>query len=172
MFDARHALVAMAAAGGLTVACAARPVTPGEQPARAPAALCGDARIAFACPLQRQGWAAVCVASDGSGHLVGPDGGRAASPRHTRLSFTGGTGGYAFSTEDGGVRRVVYSISGSRGFEEQGYLEQAAGASRARRHDRCQPGSAEAPDDAALLDAIERWPTDVELQTRGLPERQ
>lgn len=136
MFDARHAFVAMAAAGGLTVACAARPVTSGERPDSASAVPCGDAKVAFACQLETQGWVAVCVASNGSGRLVGPGEAHASPLRHTRLSYTGGTGGYAFSAEQGGVRRVVYSISGAHGFEEQGYLEQTTGTAEARRHDR------------------------------------
>ncbi|ALN58155.1 hypothetical protein RDV84_18385 [Lysobacter yananisis] len=91
--------------------------------------------------------------------------------KRTQLGFAGNTGGYAYSFEDGGRKRIFYSVSGERGLEEQGVLTVAGDADKAESALGCEPGSVVRNEDDALFKFTRSWDRDERIDQHGLPAK-
>lgn len=91
--------------------------------------------------------------------------------KRTQLGFAGNTGGYAYSFEDGGRKRVFYSVSGERGLEEQGVLTVAGDANKAESAQSCDPASVVRNEDNTLFKFTRSWDRDEQIDQHGLPAK-
>jgi hypothetical protein len=87
----------------------------------------------------------------------------------THLTFSGSTGGYAYSFRKDAYRYIVYSISGAEGLEDQGILITRSDPRASISTLACRQGSV--VEDDALLDLALAWPPDPDLELHGLPQR-
>jgi hypothetical protein len=87
----------------------------------------------------------------------------------THLTFSGSTGGYAYSFRKDAYRYIVYSISGAEGLEDQGILITRNDPRAPISTLACRQGSV--VEDDALLDLTLTWPPDPDLELHGLPQR-
>jgi hypothetical protein len=86
----------------------------------------------------------------------------------TYLALAGGSGGYAYSFVDAGVKHVLYSISGKNGLERQGALAvDASGNVLATL--KCKPGTFVEEDAVVLRTLVKVLPADESIAQRGLP---
>lgn len=188
--SAPAATEAAAPAGEPAPAAAAEPAA-----SEATAAPAGDGRslcaanedIVFACKLDGGQLASICAskgASEQSGHVYFAQGaGRVeyrfpadnAAPagrfKRTQLGFAGNSGGYAYSFEDAGSKRIFYSISGEAGLQEQGLMTVAAGAAKADKVQACESGSVVDDIDDALFKFTRSWGRDDAIDRSGLPAK-
>ncbi|MGJ7904668.1 hypothetical protein [Lysobacter sp. 1R34A] len=91
--------------------------------------------------------------------------------KRTQLGFAGNTGGYAYSFEDGGRKRIFYSVSGEMGLEEQGVMVVADGAEKPETALTCEKDSVVRNEDNVLFKFTRSWDRDAQLDKRGLPPR-
>lgn len=106
----------------------------------------------------------------GKPELVFPSGKRPPTDfTRTHLTFSGSTGGYAYSFKKDLYRYVVYSISGAEGLEDQGILITRSDPRASISTLACRQGSV--VEDDALLDLTLTWPPDPDLELHGLPQR-
>lgn len=91
--------------------------------------------------------------------------------KRTQLGFAGNTGGYAYSFEDGGRKRIFYSVSGERGLEEQGVLTVAGDANKAESAQNCDPASVVRNEDNTLFKFTRSWGRDEQIDQHGLPAK-
>lgn len=91
--------------------------------------------------------------------------------KRTQLGFAGNTGGYAYSFEDGGRKRIFYSVSGEMGLEEQGVIVVADGAEKPETALSCEKDSVVRNEDNVLFKFTRSWDRDAQLDKRGLPPR-
>ncbi|WP_158549197.1 hypothetical protein [Lysobacter silvisoli] len=187
--DSAQATVAAAPAAPATEA-AVPAVQPAAPAALVPAAdgrsLCAaDEDIVFSCKLGDGQLASLCAskgASAQSGRVYyaqGPDyvfpadkgaaGG--VSFKRTQLGFAGNTGGYAYSFEDGGRKRIVYSISGEGGQDQRGVMSVGSGADASVNVLTCEPSSVVDDIDDALFKFTRSWGRDEAIDRGGLPAR-
>lgn len=152
-----------------------------------PGSVCGPTESTiFACTLEPHGdRIALCmdgrspgqrsyyVRERGGVRAVVPNPGRGADAfTRSFLHYTQGTGGYAFAFNEGGKRRVIYSISGANGFEEQGtFIRPGDQAMPASGHEACRPGTVVEQPDGPGLDAVLKWPADPVNSKHGIPAR-
>ncbi len=87
------------------------------------------------------------------------------------LGFAGSTGGYAYAFEESGTKRILYSISGDEGLEEQGFIviHGDTSAPVAPRH--CVSGTFRESDDISVSGMTSHWPEDASIARHGLPRR-
>lgn len=187
--DGAEAAVAAAPAASATEAAA-----PAAQP-EAPAALvpAADGRslcaagedIVFSCKLGDGQLASLCASkgatlqagrvyyAQGPDYVFPADKGAAGgvSFKRTQLGFAGNTGGYAYSFEDGGRKRIVYSISGEGGQEERGLISVGSGADPSANVLTCEPSSVVDDLDDALFKFTRSWGRDEAIDRGGLPAR-
>lgn len=91
--------------------------------------------------------------------------------KRTQLGYAGNTGGYAYSFEDGGRKRIFYSISGERGLQEQGVLTASGDAVKAEAYAACEPGSLIDDIDDSLFKFTRSWDRDATIDRGGLPAK-
>lgn len=145
-----------------------------------------DERVLFSCRIERStktvSMCASGTASGRGGHvyyafgalgqpeLVYPVNGAGSGDafRRTQLTYGGGSGGYAYSFENGGSTYIVYSVSGDAGLERQGVMVANAEASHALLDMLCGPDIVES-DDLDLLRQVRNWPAHERLARHGLP---
>ncbi|MEI2455525.1 hypothetical protein [Lysobacter firmicutimachus] len=173
----------------------AAPATAAPAATEAAAAPAGDGRslcaanedIVFACKLGGGQLASICAskgANEQSGYVYFAQGaGRAeyrfpadnSAPagrfKRTQLGFAGNSGGYAYSFEDAGSKRIFYSISGEAGMQEQGLMTVAAGAATADSVQACESGSVVDDIDDALFKFTRSWGRDDAIDRSGLPAK-
>lgn len=178
---------------------AAVPTVPTEvAPATEPgvAAASGDARalcaagedIVLSCKLAGGQLASLCASkgvSDQAGYVYFAQG-AAGQPgyvfpadkgvhakrfKRTQLGFAGNTGGYAYSFEDGGRKRIFYSISGENGLSEQGVLIASGDAAKAESLAACETGSVVDDIDDTLFKFTRGWDRDAAIDRGGLPAK-
>jgi hypothetical protein len=86
----------------------------------------------------------------------------------THLLFAGNTGGYAYSFKNGETKYILYSVSGSMSFEQQGVLAlDQSGRTQAALE--CAPGTLIEDDVGSLRTLILRLEADESIQDHGLP---
>ncbi|SFK97189.1 hypothetical protein [Lysobacter sp. cf310] len=177
---------------------AAEPAVPAEvAPAAVPgAAANGDARalcaadedIVLSCKLAGGQLASLCASkgvSDQAGYVYFAQG-AAGHPdyvfpadkgvhgkrfKRTQLGYAGNTGGYAYSFEDGGRKRIFYAISGESGLEERGLLIANGDAAKAESLAACEPGSVVDDIDDRLFKFTRGWDRDAAIDRGGLPAK-
>lgn len=99
-----------------------------------------------------------------------PDVVRGATLLRSHLGFAGNTGGHAFSVKTASGTTLLYSIEGSRGFEDNGVIVQdASGAITS--HARCAPHTFQDTDKDAFIRAGLALPGDEAIERYGLPGR-
>ncbi|KQZ67816.1 MULTISPECIES: hypothetical protein [unclassified Lysobacter] len=91
--------------------------------------------------------------------------------KRTQLGFAGNSGGYAYSFEDGGRKRIFYSISGEKGVQEQGLLTASGDAVKAEAFVACEPGSLVDDIDDTLFKFTRGWDRDAAIDRGGLPAK-
>lgn len=91
--------------------------------------------------------------------------------KRTQLGFAGNTGGYAYSFEDGGRKRIFYSISGESGLQEQGVMIASGDAAKAESLAACEPGSVVDDIDDTLFKFTRGWDRDAAIDRGGLPAK-
>ena len=84
------------------------------------------------------------------------------------LGFPGGTGGYAYSFVNEGIKYIVYSVSGA-GFDTGGVIVQKSGELRAMSKAACAKGKITESTGDALLDEALKWKVDEDIHIHGLP---
>lgn len=84
------------------------------------------------------------------------------------LGFPGGTGGYAYSFVNEGIKYIVYFISGA-GFDTGGVIVQKPGELRAMSEATCAKGMITEFTGDALLDETLKWKVDDDIHIHGLP---
>lgn len=191
--NAKAAAPAATEAAAPAAEASAAPAAPAAgEAAAAPAgdgrSLCAaDEDVVFACKLDGGQLASICAskgASEQSGHVYFAQGaGRVeyrfpadnAAPagrfKRTQLGFAGNSGGYAYSFEDAGSKRIFYSISGEAGLQEQGLMTVAAGAAKADKVQACESGSVVDDIDDALFKFTRSWGRDDAIDRNGLPAK-
>jgi hypothetical protein len=87
----------------------------------------------------------------------------------TPLTYAGGTGGYAYSIDQEGQTRILYSISGDDHIERQGEMTTNTDASEALSDHPCRPDRVTESDDMDVLRLVRRWPARPALERHGLP---
>lgn len=180
---------APAMATAATAEAAATPAAAATAPAGDGRSLCAaDEDIVLSCKLAGGQMASLC-ASKGVGDQAGyvyyaqgaagrPDyvfpadkGVHAKRFKRTQLGFAGNTGGYAYSFEDGGRKRIFYSISGEKGLQERGVLTASGDAVKAEAYTACEPGSVIDDIDDTLFKFTRGWDRDAAIDRGGLPAK-
>ncbi|WP_157499059.1 hypothetical protein [Lysobacter sp. Root604] len=169
-------------------------VAPATAPGAAPAT--GDARslcaagedIVLSCKLAGGQLASLCASkgvSDQAGYVYFAQGAAGQADyvfpadkgvhakrfKRTQLGFAGNTGGYAYSFEDGGRKRIFYAISGENGLEERGLLIANGDAAKADSVAACEPGSVVDDIDDTLFKFTRGWDRDAAIDRGGLPAK-
>ena len=85
----------------------------------------------------------------------------------TRLSYAGGTFGYAHSLSNEGYKYILYSIEGAN--NRSGLLVQREGQLRAVREMACQPSTLVETKDTELVRITSEWKVDADIEAHGLP---
>lgn len=175
----------------------AAPAVTVEPPAVAAASVAGDGRslcagdenVILSCTVAgSKNMVSLCASkgvSDQSGHVYFVQGTLARNEylfpsdksaparrfKRTQLGFAGNTGGYAYSFEDAGRKRIFYSVSGERGLEEQGVLTVSGDGGKAESALSCEPGSVVESEDTPLFKFTRTWDRDERIDRQGLPPR-
>ena len=84
------------------------------------------------------------------------------------LGFPGGTGGYAYSFVNAGMKYIIYFISGA-GFDMGGVIVQKPGELRAISNATCAKAMITEFTGDALLDETLKWKVDDDIHIHGLP---
>jgi len=89
---------------------------------------------------------------------------------HSILGYPGGTGGYAYSFVNNGIKYIVYSVSGKFGYESDGVIVQKSGSLFALADMECSKGKMIETSSDSLTDETLKWRVDNELNGRALPD--
>lgn len=180
---------APAMATAATAEAAATPAPAATAPAGDGRSLCAASEdIVLSCKLAGGQLASLCASkgvSDQAGYVYFAQG-AAGRPdylfpadkgvhgkrfKRTQLGFAGNSGGYAYSFEDGGRKRIFYSISGEKGVQEQGLLTASGDAVKAEAFVACEPGSLVDDIDDTLFKFTRGWDRDAAIDRGGLPAK-
>jgi len=180
---------APAMATAATAEAAATPAPAATAPAGDGRSLCAASEdIVLSCKLAGGQLASLCASkgvSDQAGYVYFAQG-AAGHPdyvfpadkgvhgkrfKRTQLGFAGNSGGYAYSFEDGGRKRIFYSISGEKGVQEQGLLTASGDAVKAEAFVACEPGSLVDDIDDTLFKFTRGWDRDAAIDRGGLPAK-
>jgi hypothetical protein len=175
------------AAGVLPITCVAQSET---GPALTKAQYVGRSlctkpdQIVFSCPLLKsKKIVSICASGNATPHhfyyaygkpheveMNYPPASAAPQTKFSRafIGFPGGTGGYAYSFVNEGIKYVVYSVSGA-GFDTGGVIVQKSGELRAMSKTMCTKGMITEVTDDALLDETLKWKVDDNIHIHGLP---
>ena len=177
------------AATAATAEAAATPAPAATAPAGDGRSLCAATEdVVLSCKLAGGQLASLCASkgiSDQAGYVYyaqgaagRPDyvfpadkGVHAKRFKRTQLGFAGNSGGYAYSFEDGGRKRIFYSISGEKGLQEQGVLTASGDAVKAEAFVACEPGSVVDDIDDTLFKFTRGWDRDAAIDRGGLPAK-
>lgn len=187
---AKTEAVAPAAAAPGATAPASAPAPAATEVAGDGRSLCaGDENVILSCTVAgSKNLVSLCASkgvSDQSGHVYFAQGTLARNEylfpadksaparrfKRTQLGFAGNTGGYAYSFEDAGRKRIFYSLSGERGLQEQGVLTVSGDANKAESALSCEPGSVVENEDTPLFKFTRTWDRDEQIDRHGLPSR-
>jgi hypothetical protein len=177
----------VAVAGIVPIPCSAQDKT---LPVQAPASyvdgsLCTKPeQVVFSCPLLKsRKIVSICAGGNAAPHriyyaygrpraveMTYPSASVAAETGFSRafLGFPGGTGGYAYSFVNEGMKYIVYFMSGA-GFDRGGVIVQKSGELRATSKATCAKGMIEEFTGDALLDETLKWKVDEDIHIHGLP---
>ena len=92
--------------------------------------------------------------------------------RRTHLGYAGSTGGYAYSFVNGGIKYVVYSISGAHELQAHGVIVTRDDSRKPLASYDCRERTVIESSDENLIDLTMDWSEDEVILREGLPGRE
>lgn len=91
--------------------------------------------------------------------------------KRTHLSFAGNTGGYAYSFANGGVKYIIYAMSGADGLAEHGLMVSKSDSRTPMATHVCREPTVVESGEDDLIDLTLSWNEDAAISRQGLPGR-
>lgn len=91
--------------------------------------------------------------------------------RRTFLGFAGNSGGYVYSFAADGKKHLLYSISGSEGLEDQGYIRTEPGTGTVDAAMPCVTGSVVEDEGERVAAMVSGLAEDKDIARHGLPAK-
>ena len=142
-------------------------------------------QVVFSCPLAKSGKiVSMCASGSAVPHRFYYAFGRPGSVEmrypsipsgssgaflHSFLGYPGGTGGYAYSFVEKGIKYMVFYLSGAYGYVDGGVTVQRLGVANAMTNMKCVKGEIHTTQNDLLINETMKWKTDNDLEGHVVP---